>query len=221
MGGDLERLKQRLPLLEYLERHNWTARPAGASQEFVGLCPLHRDTRPSFYANAGKNLFYCHGCGRGGDLIRFIELFLDLPFQSIAHLEQGLAPASTSQLLEQTVAFYQLQLHRYSEGARHLEQRGLRHPAIEELGIGYAPGVNLHRHLATLGYSFDLMRDIGLIHTHGCDAFCRRVIFRCVIFPCRQHGQIVNLYGRIWRRLLVQADLTLAQLHLAFLGFYA
>lgn len=102
MGGDLERLKQRLPLLEYLQRHNWTARPAGASQEFVGLCPLHRDTRPSFYANAGKNLFYCHGCGRGGDLIRFIELFLDLPFQSIAHLEQGLASASTSQLLEQT-----------------------------------------------------------------------------------------------------------------------
>lgn len=76
---DLERLKQRISLLEYLQHHNWTARPSGASQEFVGLCPLHRETHPSFYVNARKNLFYCHGCGRGGDVIRFVQLFLDLP----------------------------------------------------------------------------------------------------------------------------------------------
>ena len=62
---------------------------------------------------------------------------------------------------------------------------------IEELGIGYAPGGNLRRHLAALGYSFDLLLDSGLINSQGRDAFCRRVIF-----PCRQHGQIVNLYGR-------------------------
>jgi DNA primase len=193
VSEDLERLKQRFPLLEYLQRHNWSARPAGTPQEFVGLCPLHRESRPSFYVNACKNLFYCHGCGRGGDLIRFVELFLNLPFrQSIAHLQQELAPAAGSQLLEQTVAFYQLQLHRYSEGARYLEQRGLHDPAtIEELGIGYAPGGNLRRHLATLGYSFDLALDIGLINHQGRDAFCRRVIF-----PCRQYGQIINLYGR-------------------------
>lgn len=193
MDTDLEQLKQRLPLLAYLQRHNWTARPAGTPQEFVGLCPLHRESHPSFYVNACKNLFYCHGCGRGGDLIRFVELFLNLPFrQSIAHLQQELVPASDSQLLEQAATFYQLQLQRYSEGARYLEQRGLHDPAtIEELGIGYAPGGNLRRHLAAFGYSFDLLLDIGLINNQGRDAFCRRVIF-----PCRQYGQIINLYGR-------------------------
>jgi DNA primase len=74
MGEDIEKLKQRLPLLDYLRQHNWTARPVGNRSEFVGLCPLHSETRPSFYVNARKNLFYCHGCGQGGDLIRLVEL---------------------------------------------------------------------------------------------------------------------------------------------------
>jgi DNA primase len=193
MGEDLERLKQRLPLLEYLQRHNWTPRRAGFRQELVGLCPLHQESHPSFYINVRKNPFYCHGCGRGGDPIRFVELFLQLPFrESVAHLRQQLAPAPRAELLEQTAAFYQLQFHRHPEAVRYLEQRGLRDSAlIEELGIGYAPGGNLRRHLAASGYSFDLLLQIGLINRQGRDAFFRRVIF-----PCRQHGRIVNLYGR-------------------------
>ena len=58
MGEDLERLKRRIPLLQYLQHHHWSGRPAGAHSEFVGLCPLHEDTRPSFYVNPRKNLFY-------------------------------------------------------------------------------------------------------------------------------------------------------------------
>jgi DNA primase len=193
VAHDLERLKQRIPLLEYLQRHNWKPSRAGTRQEFVGLCPLHHETHPSFYVNAAKNLFYCHGCGRGGDLIRFVQLFLDLPFcQTVAHLEHELTPAPASQLLKQTAAFYQFQLHRHPEATRYLEHRGLHNPAlIEELAIGYAPGGNLRRHLAGFGYPFDLLLDTGLINSQGRDAFCRRIIF-----SCRQHGQIVNLYGR-------------------------
>jgi DNA primase len=192
MAQDLERLKQRITLLDYLQRHNWRPSRAGGRQEFVGLCPLHQETRPSFYVNAGKNLFYCHGCGRGGDLIRFVELFLDLPFhQTIAHLKHELMPESTGEL-EETAAFYRLQLHRHTEAARYLESRGLHDPSlIQELGIGYAPGGNLRRHLGALGYSLDQLLGTGLINSQGRDAFCRRVIF-----PCRQHGQIANLYGR-------------------------
>src|SRR3954452_11733878 len=117
MDRDVKQLKQRLPLLEYLQRHNWTGRPSGASQEFVGVCPLHRESRPSFYINACKNVFYCHGCGRGGDLIRFVELSLKLSFrQSVEYLLQELAPASDEDVLEQAVAYYQQQLQRDSEG---------------------------------------------------------------------------------------------------------
>lgn len=190
---DLQYLKQRIALLDYLQQHHWSARPAARRQEVVGLCPLHRDSRPSFYVNTGKNLFYCHGCGRGGDLIRFVELSQHLSFrQSVAYLQQQIAPADPTTVLVQTAAFYQLQLHRHRQATDYLRQRGLRHPSlIEELGIGYAPGGNLHRYLAAQHYSFDLLRETGLINHHGRDAFCRRIIF-----PCRHHGQIVNLYGR-------------------------
>jgi DNA primase len=193
MHQDLEQLKQRLPLLDYLLRSNWTARPAGTPAEFVGLCPLHRETQPSFYVNARKHLFYCHGCGRGGDLIRFVELSHGLSFrQSIAYLQQQIPAPDRDAVLEKTAAFYQRQLHRHPEAIHYLQQRGLRDPAlIEELGIGYAPGGNLRRHLAAQGYPLDLLLDTGLINHQGRDTFCRRVIF-----PCRQHGPIVNLYGR-------------------------
>lgn len=193
MAHDLERLKQRIPLLEYLQRHNWQPSGAGTRQELVGFCPLHQETRPSFYVNPHKNLFYCHGCGQGGDLIRFVQLFLHVPFgQSVAHLQQELMPAPAAPLLEQTIAFYQLQLHRHPEATRYLEHRGLRDPAlIEELGIGYAPGGNLRGHLVGCGYSFPLLLDAGLINRQGRDVFYRRIMF-----PCCQHDQVVNLYGR-------------------------
>ena len=193
MDVDLEQLKQRIPLLEYLRRRNWRARRAGDQPEFVGLCPLHRETHPSFYVNASKNVFYCHGCGRGGDLIRFVEISLHLSFQqSLAYLRQELTPTPDSNLLERAAAFYQLALHRHPEAVEYLARRGLcDHDLIEELGIGYAPGGGLRRHLCALGYPLDALLQAGLLNTGGRDAFCRRVIF-----PWRQHGPIVNLYGR-------------------------
>jgi DNA primase len=193
MGEDLEKLKLRLPLLDYLRRQNWTARPAGHDSEFVGLCPLHPETRPSFYVNTRKNLFYCHGCGQGGDLIRFVQLARHLSFrQSLAHLELQIAPPDPADLLEQAAAFYQRQLPRHPEALRYLEQRGVHDPVvIQELQIGYAPGGNLRRHLTTQGYSLELLRRAGLVNPQGRDAFYQRVVF-----PCRQGGRVVNLYGR-------------------------
>jgi DNA primase len=191
MGEDLERLKQRIPLLQYLQQHNWSGRLAAARSEFVGLCPLHNENHSSFFVNPRKNLFYCHGCGQGGDLIRFVELSRHLSFrESLAYLQEELAP--TAQLLAHTAGFYQLELHRYPEGIQYLAERGV-HDAklIEELGIGYARGGNLRPHLQALGYSLERLLEAGLIGPQGPDSFYHRVIF-----PCPQQDHIVNLYGR-------------------------
>ena len=194
MREDLERLKQHFPLLDYLHRHHWKGQRVGQGPEFVGLCPLHEETQASFYVNAQRSLFFCHGCGRGGDLIRFVQLSRHLSFgDSLAYLLEELAPSS--QLLAHTAAFYQLQLHHHREGMDYLAQRGLHHAKlIEELGVGYAPGGNLRPHLQALGYSLERLRQPGLINPLGREAFCQRVIF-----PLRHQGQIVNLYGRSLR----------------------
>jgi DNA primase len=195
VGEDVEKLKRHLPLLDYLRQRNWTGQPAGRSSEFVGLCPLHAETRPSFYVNARKNLFYCHGCGQGGDLIRFVQLSSHLSFrQSLAYLEQQTTPTddSASTVLQQTAAFYQQQLDHYPEAMHYLNQRGLHDPAlIKELQIGYAPGGSLRRHLTARGHSFDLLRQFGLLNAQGSDAFYRRIVF-----PLRHGEPIVNRYGR-------------------------
>src|SRR5215472_14918881 len=136
MAEDVEKLKQRWPLLDYLQRLNWVAQPAGYDSEFVGLCPRHEDTRPSFYVNARKNLFYCHGCGQGGDLIRFVELSPQLSFRetlSYREQQQSALPVhavDSAAVLEEAVAFYQKQLDRYPEALHYLEQRGVHDVAL-------------------------------------------------------------------------------------------
>ncbi len=196
MRNDFEALKRRLPLLEFLQQHRWAGRQVGSRHEYVGLCPLHEESQPSFYVNPTKNLFYCHGCGCGGDVIRFVQLYLNLSFRdSVVYLERQLSPihsASVDDVLDDALTFYQYQLHCHSEALEYLAQRGLRDPElVRQLGIGYAPGGNLRRHLSVCGYEPDLLVEIGLVNRHGCDTFWRRVVF-----PCLDQGRRVNLYGR-------------------------
>ncbi len=193
MGEDLERIKRRTPLLDYLRQHNWEGRPAGRF-EYVGLCPLHRESQPSFYVNARKNVFYCHGCGQGGDLIRFVQLSREVSFrQSLAYLgPQTDHETESTAPLEQAAAFYQQQLDHYPEALSYLDRRRVHDPAlIRELRIGYAPGGNLRQHLTMQGYSFAVLRRAGLINAQGTDALYQRIVF-----PLGQGEHIVNLYGR-------------------------
>jgi DNA primase len=148
----LDELKRQIPLLDYLQAHDWQPARQLSRGRMMGLCPLHPDRKPSFLVDPSKSLFYCYGCGRGGDVIRFAELYHQVKFpQALALLHQwrGLAP-----LLHEAAGFYRMQLHRHGEAIAYLNQRGVRSPeVIEHMRIGYAPGGGcLRRWLTQLGY---------------------------------------------------------------------
>ena len=172
----VDALKQQIPLLEYLQAQDWKPARRTAGGRVMGLCPLHADHRPSFLVDPNKNLFYCYGCGRGGDVIRFAELYHGARFpQAMALLRRWRGVGS---LLEDVTKFYQVQLHRHTEAIEYLYQRGLRQPeVIEELGIGYAPGRCLRGWLMTLGYPLPYLQQAGLVNAEGQDTYSHRIVF--------------------------------------------
>ena len=180
----VDALKQQIPLLDYLQSQDWKPARRISRGRLMGLCPLHAEQQPSFLVDPAKNLFYCYGCGRGGDLIRFVELYFAVGFRDAMTL---LRSPNRESLLKDVVSFYQVQLYRHPEAAHYLLLRGIQQPQIiEELAIGYAPGRCLRSWLMTLGYSLSELQQAGLVNTAGHDTFSRRVVF-----PLE-----ANLYGR-------------------------
>ena len=182
----VEELKRQISLLDYLERHDWKPqRLRRDGRSAVGLCPLHKETRASFVVDCRENLFYCHGCGRGGDLIRLVELWHGWSFsQAVMHLQQL---AGVGAVLSEAASYYQCQLAKSKDAMAYLERRGVRSRAvIEQMRIGYAPGRCLRAWLEWLGYSASYLRDTGLLTPAGTDSFSHRIVF-----PLEG-----NLYGR-------------------------
>jgi DNA primase len=181
----LDDLKQQIPLMGYLQAHDWhPARPLSRGR-WMGLCPLHADHQPSFLVDSNQDLFYCYGCGRGGDVIRFAELYHQMKFpQAVAWLRQwrGAEP-----LLPEAARFYRIQLHRHSEAVAYLHQRGIRSlELLDHMRIGYAPGGCLRGWLTQLGHSLPALQEAGLVTGVGYDAYVHRIVF-----PLEG-----NLYGR-------------------------
>ena len=181
----LDQLKHQIPLLDYLQAHHWQSTGRLTRGRWMGLCPVHQDHKPSFVVDTNKNLFYCYGCGRGGDVIRFAELYHQVRFpQALGLLCQwrGMAP-----LLHETTRLYGMQLQRHAEAVVYLHQRGVRSPElIEHMRIGYAPGGCLRGWLTQLGYPLHALHQAGLVTAAGYDAYKHRIVF-----PLED-----NLYGR-------------------------
>jgi DNA primase len=151
----------------------------------MGLCPLHQDQHPSFVVDPGKGLFYCYGCGRGGDVIRFAEIYHEVRFpQALVLLRQW---RGLPTLLQDAANFYRLQLHRHCAAVAYLDQRGIRSPeVIDHMRIGYAPGACLRRWLMELGHPLTALSQAGLVTSAGYDSYVHRIVF-----PLEG-----NLYGR-------------------------
>src|SRR5579872_2743301 len=120
----LEEFKQRISILDYLKQSDWEPCCRSRGGQLAGLCPLHTETKPSFWVHPAKNLFYCHGCGRGGDVIRLVELWRQMSFtEALVHLR---ALSGYEDVVGDTAKFYTAQLSRFPQAMEYLAHRGIR-----------------------------------------------------------------------------------------------
>src|SRR5918992_915072 len=143
-----------------------------SGSRFTGRCPFHEEKSPSFSVNPVEKLYYCFGCGKGGDLISFVRETENVDF--VGAIEW------LSELLEQTTGYFERLLWEGENGApvrAYLEERGLGEVVAREFRLGLAPGHGLAQKAAERGFSLDELREAGLATVRGGDYFPRRLMF--------------------------------------------
>jgi DNA primase len=202
-GSFAEKVKQQADIVRVVGEY---VRLKKTGKDFSGLCPFHQEKTPSFTVSPIKQIFYCFGCGKGGDVYNFVmslekcefpeavkvvaeKCGIAVPRQKERSPEERKENQQRSVLVEmhrEAQTFFVKQLEGTVEGkaARaYLEDRGLDKDAIARFGIGYAPsgGDSLLRHLKPK-YNDKLLVDSGLVSRDQSagrlfDRFRRRITF--------------------------------------------
>jgi DNA primase len=154
-------------------------------QNFVGLCPFHGEKTPSFSVHATRQFFHCFGCGKSGDVFKFVQereqisfpeaiklvaekVGIPLPKMQYSSESEAEDAGKRSKLIEmhdRACKFFEDQLRR-PEGAQareYLAGRGLKEETIRTFRIGFAPdsGFTLKDRLKG-EFSEEMMRASGL-----------------------------------------------------------
>ncbi len=195
---DLQELRDRADIVEVVSGY-MKLRKAG--RVFKGLCCFHQEKTPSFTVDPAKGLYYCHGCGKGGDVFRFIQETDGLTFSEAAQraadrfglnlrFEGPAEPAglrASLLLANKKAAEYfagLLKMAPEAEGARrYIGSRGFSPKDAAHWNLGFAPRGrdNLFRHLLAQGLNADAIVEAGLalVTEEGShlDRFRGRVVF--------------------------------------------
>jgi len=195
-------------------------RRAGANR-YEGLCPFHDERTPSFGIDPARKLYYCFGCGEGGDAFGFVQLTEGLDFRGAleyladrygvklepveedpAEAERRRARERLHELLERTAAFYVRYLWDSAEAAparEYLASRGLDEGALREFRVGYAPSArDTLLHAVSRGaFTAREALEAGLAaqsKDHGdlFDRFRRRIMFPL----CDLRGRVLGFGAR-------------------------
>ena len=217
----IEAVKQRVDIVD-LVSERVVLRKRG--REFVGLCPFHEEKSPSFTVSPAKQMYYCFGCGAGGNGITFLteldkrsfsEVVLDLARRynlSVKTLEpekhqeferQLSLKQQLYEILAVTASFYQHAL-RQQEGKQALEylksSRKLSEQTIQQFQLGYAPAgwQTLYHYLIEVkSYSVKLVEQVGAIAPRKKGSgYYDRFRERLIIPICDPQGRIVGFGGR-------------------------
>jgi DNA primase len=123
---DIFQTVREIPILDAIRRYCPGLELKRQGREYVGLCPFHQERTPSFTVNPDKNLFYCFGCGTGGDSIKFVALLLRLsPLEAARTIAQdfGLVSANGGRLLTRKARCKLAKARRRAAPERELEAR--------------------------------------------------------------------------------------------------
>jgi DNA primase len=181
---------------------------------YSGRCPFHEERTPSFSVNPVDKLYYCFGCGAGGDLIKFVRETEQLDFVGAlewladryrVELEYEEASPQVEAarkrrdrlhaLLDQAAAFYERHLWDTAAGEpvrAYLESRSLGEAVCREFRLGLSPGVGLAQKAQQKGFTRDELRAAGLTNARGNDYFPRRLMFPLA----DARGRIVGFQAR-------------------------
>lgn len=171
---------------------------------YFGLCPFHNEKSPSFSVSQAKQMYYCFGCGAGGNVITFLMEYENATFQEAVKTLADRAGVSLpeveyseemrkkesrrAKLLEVNKEaakyyYYLLRSPKGQTGYRYLAGRKLSEETMKKFGLGYADGArsDLSAYLRSKGYADDLIKESGLAgfdEKRGMhDKFWNRVMF--------------------------------------------
>jgi len=205
----IEAIKRDVDLIALVKAKGVKLRKNGKS--YFGLCPFHGDKNPSFSVNPTNNLWQCFGCGAGGDVIRFIELFDQVDFkEAVRRLsdngfksskrsakkkqlprQSGLS-AKLLKLLKRVIVFYHTAFCEDPRARQYLNHRGIMDNTVfSDFKIGFANGTLLNA-LPGEGDIYDQLKQIGVLDSKGNEHF-----YGYVTFPLYDlDGNPAGIYGR-------------------------
>ena len=187
---------------------------------YFGLCPFHNEKTPSFSVTPSKQMYYCFGCGAGGNVFNFVMEYENYTFgEALQHLADRAGvqlpkieySREARQKAEERAAlleinklaaryfYYQLRRESGKTAYAYLTGRGLSEETIKKFGLGYSDKFSddLYKFLKSKNYSDMLLRDSGLFNVderHGMyDKFWNRVIFPIMDV----NNRVIGFGGRV------------------------
>ena len=187
---------------------------------YFGLCPFHNEKTGSFSVSPAKQMYYCFGCGAGGNVFTFLMEYenftfpeamqaladragIDLPKQELSG-EAKRESDKRSRLLEinKEAGKYYYTLLRSERGAQALSyfrKRELSDATMQKFGLGYSDKYSddLYRYLKSKGYEDEILKDSGLVgfdeKRGGHDKFWNRAMFPIMDI----HNKVIGFGGRV------------------------
>lgn len=187
---------------------------------YMGLCPFHNEKSPSFSVSRDKQMYYCFGCGQGGDVFTFLKEYNRLSFaEALRELagragieipEEEQSPEERRQADQKVVlkemnkqaAIYFNYLLKSDRGRRAMEyltNRGITEETIRHFGLGYADMYrdDLYRFLKSKGFTDEQMKNSSLVTIDSVKG-SYDTFFNRVIFPIMDVNQrVIGFGGRV------------------------